>query len=148
MLYQKSFQVIWANLDPNMHLRHTAYNDYAAQVRLDFFLDHGFTMSDMTKFQIGPILFKEETKFLREVAMNETIHINCELTGLRADGSKWNMQHYIYKSNNILSAIVSVEGAWLDLIARKIKIPPIELLNVLNLMPKSEKFEWIPDKII
>ena len=142
----KSFQVIWANLDPNMHLRHTAYNDYAAQVRLGFFLDHGFSMKDMARLQIGPILFREETKFLREVGMNETIHINCKLTGLRKDGSRWNMVHQIFKSDGALSAIISVEGAWIDLKIRKLAVPPKELSDVVEQMPKAENFAWLPDK--
>lgn len=36
--FYKEFQVIWADMDPNRHMRHTAYNDYAAQLRVSFFL--------------------------------------------------------------------------------------------------------------
>jgi acyl-CoA thioester hydrolase len=146
MEYFKTFQIIWANLDPNRHLRHTAYNDYAAQVRLSFFLDHGFSMEEMAKLQIGPILFREEIKFLKEVGMNEIIRVNCSLTGLRKDGSRWNMVHHISKNNGTLSAVIAVEGAWLDLSIRKLAIPPASLLEVMDLMPKAGDFAWLPDK--
>src|SRR3954466_3761295 len=111
MDYTKSFQIIWANLDPNMHLRHTAYNDYAAQVRLSFFLDNGFSMQEMVKLQIGPILFREDTRFLKEVGMNETIVVDCKITGLRKDGSRWNMTHNIFRQDGALAAVIAVEGA-------------------------------------
>lgn len=32
----KEFEVKWADLDPNRHMRHSAYNDYAAHMRVKF----------------------------------------------------------------------------------------------------------------
>jgi acyl-CoA thioester hydrolase len=146
MSYSKTFQVIWANLDPNMHLRHTAYNDYAAQVRLSYFLDKGFSVHELAKLQIGPILFREDTHFLKEVGMNETITIDCLLTGLRKDGSRWNIIHTIYKSDGVKSAVIAVEGAWLDLKVRKLTSPPEVLRDAIETMPRAENFAWLPDK--
>lgn len=146
MKYIKQFQVIWANLDPNRHMRHTAYNDYAAQVRLGYFLDHGFSMEEFNKLQIGPILFREDTRFLREVGMNEKISVDCQLVGLRADGSRWNVRHSVYKSDGVKAATIEVEGAWIDLKIRKLATPPLSLKEVMETMPKAEDFVWLPDK--
>jgi acyl-CoA thioester hydrolase len=144
--YIKTFQVIWADLDPNNHMRHTAYNDYAAQVRLSFFLDNGFSVQHMSRLQIGPILFKEETTFLREVGMNEIITVNCLNAGMRKDGSRWKIVHEIYKADHVKAAIIKVEGAWMDLKMRKLAIPPEELLHVVEKMPKTQDFEILPEK--
>ena len=29
MTFSKNFEPIWADMDPNQHMRHTAYNNYA-----------------------------------------------------------------------------------------------------------------------
>jgi acyl-CoA thioester hydrolase len=146
MAYEKSFQVIWANIDANRHLRHTAYNDYAAQLRVNFFTDNGFSIENFSKLEIGPILFREETKFLKEIGMNEVIKVDIFLQGMRKDGSRWKVLHFIYKENGERSAVITVEGAWLDLKARKLIVPPQEFLVIFNNMPKADDFEYIPDK--
>ena len=50
--YSKSYDVRWADLDPNFHMRHTAYNDYAAQVRLNFLQDRGITLEKMKELNL------------------------------------------------------------------------------------------------
>ena len=37
------YEIMWADLNPNVHQRHTAYADYATDVRFWFLADHGFT---------------------------------------------------------------------------------------------------------
>ena len=147
MEYAKTFQVIWANIDANRHLRHSAYNDYAAQVRVNFFTDYGFSIEQLVKKEIGPILFREETRFLREVRINEMIKVDIQAAAMRRDGSKWKVIHTIYKEEGDKAAIVTVEGAWMDLKLRKTMVPPKELLSIFENMPKSEDFEYIPDKV-
>lgn len=127
MSYSKTFTVRWADMDPNVHMRHSAYTDYAAQVRLDFLADQGFTMQHFAELNIGPILFREDTRFLKEIHMSETIRVTAELGGLSADGSRWRIIHTIYKSDGREAATVTVDGAWLDLRLRKLTLPPPEL---------------------
>jgi len=66
MVYKIAFTTKWADFDPNKHMRHTAYNDYAAECRIRFFKDYGLTTALFEKQNIGPVLFKEETTFYRE----------------------------------------------------------------------------------
>jgi acyl-CoA thioester hydrolase len=144
--YVKEFQVLWADIDANRHMRHSAYNDYAAQVRLGFFADHGFPVEKLEQLQIGPILFREETVFLREVPMNEIIKVDLHLAAMRADGSRWKIVHNIYRSDAVHSAVITVEGAWLDLVKRKLSIPPTEIMGMIDNMPKLATFEVLPEK--
>lgn len=146
--FSKKFQSIWADLDPNGHMRHTAYNDYAAQLRLNFFDQHGFSFAKLIEMSIGPVLFREETKFLREVRMNEEITVDLVLLKARKDASKWSFRQTIYKESGEVSAIIEVDGAWLDLKKRKIIIPPQEIQDMIGKTPKSEEFEWLPDKTV
>ena len=142
--YFNSFQVTWSDLDPNRHLRHTAYNDFAAQVRVNFISEHGFSFQEMGKLQVGPILFREETRFFREIGFNEIIKINIQLASASDDGAKWAMLHQIFRADGELSATVLVEGAWMDLRLRKITAPPGDLKDVVMKMPKTEDFKYIP----
>jgi acyl-CoA thioester hydrolase len=146
MTFKKEFQSIWADLDPNGHMRHTAYNDYAAQLRLNFFDEHGFSFARLIEMGIGPILFREETRFLREVRMNEVITVDFAIKKARKDASKWTMRHQIFKYDGQISASIEVDGAWLDLHKRKVIVPPQEIVSVMLEAPRTEDFEWLPDK--
>ena len=138
--YFKTFQVIWADMDPNRHMRHTAYNDYAAQLRVSFFNDFGLDLKKLGELQIGPILFREETRFLREVSMNDSIKVDILLLGMRKDASRWKIVHNIYRSDEVLSAVITVEGAWMDLVKRKLVIPPEEVIDAVHKMPRHPDF--------
>ena len=61
-----TFRVRWADLDPNGHMRHTAYNDYCAQARLMYFEDISMPFDKLIKMGVGPILFREDTRFFKE----------------------------------------------------------------------------------
>jgi acyl-CoA thioester hydrolase len=118
--YSKVFETRWSDFDANNHMRHTVYNDCAAQLRLQLMEDFGLSMRKLKKLQLGPILFKEETRYLREVHIGENIRIDLEFKGLSSDGRKWNILHHIYKaSSDELAATVYVEGAWIDMLKRK-----------------------------
>jgi acyl-CoA thioester hydrolase len=141
--YTKQFDVIWADLDPNRHMRHTAYNDYAAQVRVAFMDDNGIGFDEMEKLMLGPVLFKEETHFLSEVRMGERITVDLQIAGLSLDGERWKMVHQVFKSDGSLSAVIKVEGAWMDMVKRKLKQPPKELVNKFNELPKTDDYQEI-----
>lgn len=141
--FEKQFEIKWADLDPNRHLRHSAYYDYGAHMRVKILEDIGLTMKVMTELGMGPILFREEAKFLREVGMQDTITITCKLIKARKDGSRWSFEHEVFKENGKKSAIITVDGAWIDIHKRKLTAPPAEIAETFLSMAKSEDFEWI-----
>ncbi|MFA5974479.1 MAG: thioesterase family protein [Lentimicrobiaceae bacterium] len=141
--YSKQFDVIWADLDPNRHMRHTAYNDYAAQVRVAFMYDNGLGFEEMEKLKLGPVLFKEETRFLSEVRMGERITVDLQIAGLSSDGERWKMVHQVFKNDGALSAVITVEGAWIDMAKRKLKPPPEQLVKKFNELIKTTDFQEI-----
>jgi len=146
-MYSKSFQVLWANIDANRHLRHSAYADFAAQIRLNYFNEHGFPINEFAKLQIGPILFREETIYFKEIGINELITIDLFLAGGRKDGSRWRIIHNVFRSDGEKSATIEVDGAWMDLIKRKLTTPPEQILSMIEQMPKVPHFEFWPDKV-
>lgn len=141
------FRVRWADLDPNGHMRHTAYNDYCAQARLMYFEEISMPFSKLIEMGVGPILFREDTRFFKEVKMNEEFEVGFTISKLRKDGSKWSFRHNIYTKDGDLSAKIDVDGAWLDLDVRRTTVPPKELSSILIDGIMSDDFQWIPDKV-
>ncbi|MEX6627053.1 acyl-CoA thioesterase [Tenacibaculum salmonis] len=143
MSFNVPFKTRWADFDANIHMRHTAYNDYAAEVRLRFFKEHNITVQDFSKEKIGPILFEENTKFLSEIHMGTDITVNLKIIGLSNKGERWKIQHEVFNEVGKLSAIITVYGAWLDLVKRKLTVPPVKFQTIFNTVEKTEDFKEI-----
>ena len=139
----KEFEVKWADLDPNRHMRHTAYNDYAAHMRVKILEEVGLTMSKLEELRLGPILFREETLFHREVGMEGNITMTAAVLKAREDGSRWSFIHEMYRADGVKAATIIAEGAWIDLDKRKLGVPSKELTEAFLNMPRAENFEWI-----
>jgi len=143
MNYFKEFEPIWADMDPNRHMRHSAYNDYGAQVRVAFFDEFGMGYQKMEALGVGAVLFREDVRFYREIRLGDRIKVDLQIYGLSPEGRFWNIVHHIYKNGDELSAVIRAEGAWIDLVKRKITIPPAEIVKHLNELPKSEDYQQI-----
>ena len=124
-------------------MRHTAYNDYAAEVRVRYFAKNNFSIDEFTRHNLGPILFKEETSFRKEIHLGENITVNLKLQGLSENNERWKLIHEVYNEAGKLSAIIKVYGAWIDLTKRKLRIPPVETKEMFAFAEKSEDFEII-----
>lgn len=142
-MYSKNYTVRWADLDANVHMRHSAYNDYAAQTRLLFMAEKGFGMAWFKEHNVSPIILREETVFLKEIAGNETINIDVRLLRMSKDGARWSFMNRFFKESGVLSAQLVVDGAWMNLQTRKLTAPPAELLQLFDLVEKCEGFSWI-----
>lgn len=135
-------QVRWSDLDPNFHLRHSVYYDWAAMCRMSFLQQHGLTPALMQKHGFGPIIFREESVFRKEIKYGDEVSISLILAKGRRDFSRWTIQHHIKKQEDTLCAIVTIDGAWLNIAERKLFIPPPEVTRVFQQMPLGEHFEW------
>ena len=139
----KEIQVRWSDLDPNVHLRHSVYYDWGAFCRIAFFEQHNLTPGMMQHLQIGPILFREECIFRREIRLGDSVTIDLQVLKAKRDYSRWTIQHTVRKNGDTISAIITVDGAWLDTGKRKLATPPIDVNETLSQMPTSENFQWM-----
>jgi acyl-CoA thioester hydrolase len=131
-MYYKNFTIRWADLDANIHMRHSAYNDYAAQTRLLFMAENGFGMGWFKEHNVYPVLFREETIFRKEILGNENIRIDAVLEKMSEDGSRWSIVNHFYKEDGTLAAKLTVDGAWMNLEERKLTVPPSDILILFN----------------
>ena len=136
-------QIRWSDLDPNFHLRHSVYYDWAALCRIEFLYKFGLTAEVMMKQQFGPILFREECIFRKEIKLGDKVTINLVLLQSKRDYSRWTIRHTIRKNGDTVAAILTVDGAWLDTVKRKLTIPPQETAHVFGQMPAGENFQWL-----
>jgi len=141
MEFKVTFKTKWADFDANRHMRHTAYNDYAAEVRVRYFKEQGMSIGVFTKENLGPILFKEETNFYKEIHLGEDITVNLTLKGVSNKLERWKLQHKLFNEAGKLAAQVNVYGAWIDLEKRKLAIPSEKFKNLFSPLDKTEDFE-------
>ncbi|WP_299289855.1 thioesterase family protein [uncultured Mucilaginibacter sp.] len=133
-------QVIWSQIDANQHMRHSAYADFAAQARVNMLEKVGLTASKLFELKIGPVLFREELSYLREVALNDYIKVTCEIVKSRADAFRWTTRHEIYRSDGVKAAVIVAEGAWIDTVKRRLVVLPEEMSALFLSLPRSEDF--------
>ena len=131
---------MWSQIDANQHMRHSAYADFAAQARLMMLEEAGLGPAILYKLNVGPLMFREELIFLREVAMNDRLKVTCEITKSRPDGSRLSIRHEIYRADGVKAAIINVDGAWLDMTKRKLTPLPEGLSQAFMNAPKSEDY--------
>lgn len=136
-------QVRWSDLDPNFHLRHSVYYDWGALCRVEFLSKSGLTWHRMYQLQIGPILFREECIFRKEIRLGDPVTIGMKLLKAKRDFSRFSIQHEIKKDPATVAAILSVDIAWINGVTRKLAVLPEEDIKLLSNGPVAQDFTWI-----
>ena len=101
------------------------------------------TPAFMASNHIGPILFREEAVFKKELSFGDTLSANLGITKCNKDMSRWSMRHELYKNENTLAAIITIDGAWINTIERKLAVPPATLQHIFDTAPKAKDFLMI-----
>ena len=136
-----SGQVLWAQLDPNRHLRHSAYADFCAQARSNMLSSLGLSLAEFAKNSIGPILFFEELIYLKEIGLDEKITVTVVLTKFNSSNARFSFRHEVFKENGMKAAIINVDGAWLNLKERKLTNIPESWYVAFEKIPKATDIE-------
>ena len=138
--YFKKLEIRWADLDPNFHVLHSKYYDFGAYCRMSFLMGHGITPALMIEKNIGPIIFREECLFKREIKFGDELTVFLKLSKCNPDASRWSMVHELWTNGDTLAAVITIDGAWMDTKIRKLTIPP-EICKVgFDLIPKTDNF--------
>ncbi len=143
MSYTIKFHTKWSDFDANKHMRHTAYNDYAAECRVRFLSENGFGLKEFEELNIGPVLFSENTIFRKEIKLGEDISVKLFLQAVSKNGERFKMFHKLYNEKGELAAEITIFAAWLNLETRKLSVPPKQVLTTLNSLEKTTDFEKI-----
>jgi acyl-CoA thioester hydrolase len=141
-MFIKPIIIRWSDLDPNFHLRHSVYYDYAASMRIALMGEIGITPAIFQQHQFGPILFREECIFRRELKYGDEVQIDLHLLRCTTDYERWTFVHRFLKGDTV-AAILTADGAWMHTVQRKLTPPPAVVTEGFNLIPKAEGFTWV-----
>lgn len=139
--FRTDMEVRWGDLDANGHVRNTAYSEFATQARLRFLDTRGFPPERFNRMGIGPIYFREETVYRRELRLGDVVTVEVRSDGLAPDVSRWRVSHRLLRPGGEVAGFVTVEGAWMDLTARQLALPPDDLADALRGLPPGDGFE-------
>jgi acyl-CoA thioester hydrolase len=134
-------EVRWADLDPLGHARHTAFMDWATHSRIAAFATQGVTTGRFQELGVGPVIFREEADYLREVSGEDRITVSFEFTGGSPDWKHFRIRHVLTRLDGVHCATVVVRGAWLNLRERKVVVPPEPIARACQALPRSADFE-------
>jgi acyl-CoA thioester hydrolase len=146
-MFKKQLYAGWGDMDFNSHMANRSYLDKSGDVRMMFFSENGFSGKEMTRLRFGPVIMKDEMEYSREVNLLEEIQCTLTLVGLSEDGSRFCIRNEFYLPNGKLAAKVTSTGGWLDLNTRKLISPPRKLLEILNLLERTDDFEELPSSL-
>jgi acyl-CoA thioester hydrolase len=133
--FSTTMQIRWADIDANGHLRHSAYFDFGATARMTFMSENGLTIGKLKELDIGPILFREEAIFKREISLQDVITVDVILTKSTPDFSRWSLRHNFHKAEGTLAAIINLDAAWINTKLRKLTKPGPFVQEVFKKFP-------------
>lgn len=137
----------WRDMDYNSHMANTAYLDRAADVRMMYFAENGFTADDMLRMRIGPVIMKDEIEYYREVKLLQEIRVSLALAGHAPDGSRFMLRNEFAHADGTRCAVVTSTGGWLDLNARKLVAPPEPLRKATEALPRTGAFRELRSSV-
>lgn len=145
-MYKKEFEIRWSDIDANGHLANSAYTNFMSHTRMAFFIEYEFSMQQLAKFGIGPVVFYEHTYYYKESFIGKPITVSLELSGLSEDGMFFKFEHnlYNYKGEHLASS--DMLGSWIDLKTRKLTVLPEALIKLSQKFPRTEDFKILTKK--
>ncbi len=139
--FEKMISIRWADLDPNFHLRHSVYYDFGSQLRIEVLDQLGLSTQLMQDQGFGPILFREECVFRKEIRSGDQILLDVKMAKLKPDASRWTIRHQFLSPDKQVHAVITIEGAWLDTKLRKLaRSIPQTAIEAFHAFPKTEDF--------
>lgn len=141
--FRKKFKARWGDMDFNGHMANTAYLDAAADVRMMYFEENGFPMSEFERLKVGPVVMKDEIDYYRELRLMEEMEVHHEMAGMSEDGSRFRMRNVIYRADGKKCAAVTSTIGWMSLDRRRLVPPPEQLLKALQAVPRTQDYDMM-----
>jgi len=136
-VFEKTYQVKWSDVDPNKHLRGSAYLDFTDHTRVAFMEANGMPVDLLVERNVGFVITSTNLQFKREILMNEVIRVDYQIDYFSDDYRKYGATHHIYKENGKLACEVKIEGFWINLKSRRVATPPAEIIRLIKETEKN-----------
>ncbi|OAJ63756.1 thioesterase [Paraburkholderia ginsengiterrae] len=145
-MFEQELFAGWGDMDFNSHMKNTAYLDKSADVRMLYFAEQGFSMTEFMRLRIGPVVMKDEIEYFREFHLLDRMTVRLTMAGLSNDGSRMVIRNEFFRGETLAARVTSTVG-WLDLTNRKLTSPPEPLLRALDKIDKIEDFVVLPGSV-
>lgn len=109
-MYTKTLIAGWGDMDFNAHMRNTAYLDKSADVRMMYFADNGFPMSEFVRLKLGPVVMKDEIEYFRECRLLDAITVTFSMAGLSEDASRMMLRNEFFRDGVLCARVTSRRG--------------------------------------
>lgn len=139
--HEEPFSVRWSDLDANRHVRNTVFSEFATHTRFRMLESRGFDQARFETLRFGPVMFREEIRYRRELSFGDEVTVSVIAAGLSDDGSQWRVHQEVTRDDGKQAAILTIDGAWIHLDTRKLILPPRELIDLLAGLPRTDDFE-------
>jgi acyl-CoA thioester hydrolase len=144
--FSRTLYVGWEDVDANGHMKNTSYLAKAVDLRMMYFQEHGFTMAELGRRRLGPVVLREEIEYLRELYLMDAVRVTLRLAGASEDASHFHIRNDLYRPDGEPAAVVRSAVCWLDLNDRRLVRPPARLAALVLAMPRTEEFAVLPPK--
>ena len=135
-----NYKITWGALDPIGHLRGSVYTDFALDAQFNGIDRIGYSTAGLSDLGYGPVLLRQESRYYNEVRFGDSVTDTVHLAGLSGDGSRWLVRHDFTRSDGEKSAMLKVEGTWIDLQTRDAIVPPEGLISAFQQFPRDQNF--------
>ena len=137
----------WSDMDQNAHVANSAFLDMAVDARMCWFKSCGLEPGEFARRRIGPVVRRDEIEYRRELRMLEEVTVTLEIAGMAENGSRFRMANDFLDVEGRLCARLRTEGGWLDLAARKLVVPPPDIMAALETLSRTPDFEVLPPSV-
>ena len=139
--FRRIVPATWSDMDFNRHMGNAAYLNLCTTVRMMHFADHGVAMADFERLHVGPVVFRDEIEYFREVHLLENLSVSLSLLGSSNNGSHFKLRNEIWKANGTKAATLVSTGGWMNVTTRKLVVPPDAIKTALDALPRIQPFE-------
>jgi acyl-CoA thioester hydrolase len=146
--FEQRFRVSWGDLDGNAHMANTSFLDHAADTRMHYFAQSGFTVERFAAEKFGPVVVRDELVYRKELRLLEEFTVDFELAGISADGVRFRVRNTFRNMANDVAATVTSEGVWFDLERRQPRAPPPDLDVLMRALRRGDDFAEILPKAV
>jgi acyl-CoA thioester hydrolase len=146
-MYLKEFEIRWSDLDANRHVANSSYADMLSETRMSFLHENGITQARFEELGIGPVIFTEEFYYIKEIKANESIRISIELLASSPHYKFVKFAHCIFNKEHTLSVYSETLFGWLNLMERRLIIPPAEIIATCSSLPKADNYTSLDENM-
>ena len=139
VLFRKQIEVRWSDCDANQHMRHSAYADFCAHTRVGYMIKIGMTQEWLKAEELGPVLFKEETEYFRELFMGEMVEVTVEVGEPTGSAKSVQLINNVYRQNGELAARHKAVFGWFSMKERKV----VELPDIVQRHMLAQQMERV-----